>query len=85
MDTPRRCRTTITSRSFSSPEINLQGPIEPPGWNPTLSVLRDRLQLLDDCWTLLDLPDGTSRSDGGLIGSLLKRLLSDSLRFPPAS
>jgi hypothetical protein len=71
--TPRRCRTTIPSRSFSSPEINLQGPIEPP-WleHPTLSGLRD-------------LPDGTSRSDGGLIGSLLKRLLSHSLWFPPAS
>ena len=39
-----------------------QGPAEPP-WleHPTLSGLRDRLQLVYDCWTLLELPDGTSR------------------------
>ena len=34
-----------------------------PPWleHPTLSGLRDRLQLVYDCWTLLELPDGTSR------------------------
>jgi hypothetical protein len=37
-------------------------PAQPP-WleHPTLSGLRDRLQLVYDCWTLLELPDGTSR------------------------
>lgn len=29
--------------------------------HPTLSGLRDRLQLVYDCWTLLELPDGNSR------------------------
>ena len=56
-----RRRTTTPSRSFSSPEINLRAPVDPP-WleHSTLSVLRDRLQLLNNGWTLLELPDGTS-------------------------
>ena len=29
--------------------------------HPTLAGLRGRLQLVYDCWTLLELPDGTSR------------------------
>lgn len=45
---PHRRRTTTPSRSFSSPEINLRAPVDPP-WleHSTLSVL-------------LELPDGTS-------------------------
>ncbi len=35
----------------------------PSPWleHPTLAGLRGRLQLVYDCWTLLELPDGTSR------------------------
>ena len=58
MPTTRRRRTTTPS-SFTSPPAL---PAQPP-WleHPTLSGLRDRLQLVYDCWTLLELPDGTSR------------------------
>jgi len=56
--TTRRRRTTTLS-SLTSPYAL---PAQPP-WleHPTLSGLRDRLQLVYDCWTLLELPDGTSR------------------------
>ena len=62
MPTTRRRRTTKPSRPFSLPETQSQVPSQPP-WleHPTLSGLRDRLQLVYDCWTLLELPDGTSR------------------------
>ena len=62
MPTTRRRRTTTTSSPTSPPETQPQAPAEPP-WleHPTLSGLRDRLQLVYDCWTLLELPDGTSR------------------------
>ena len=60
MPTTRRRRTTTRSSSSSTPEPH--SPTQPP-WleHPTLSGLRDRLQLVYDCWTLLELPDGTSR------------------------
>ena len=62
MPTTRRRRTTTPSSPFSPPALQPQAPAEPP-WleHPTLSGLRDRLQLVYDCWTLLELPDGTSR------------------------
>ena len=62
MSTSRRPRTTTlsipTSPTTSQPHLHNQ-----PPWleHPTLSGLRDRLQLVYDCWTLLELPDGTSR------------------------
>jgi hypothetical protein len=60
--TTRRRRTTTPSSPPSPPALQPQGPAELP-WleHPTLSGLRDRLQLVYDCWTLLELPDGTSR------------------------
>ena len=62
MPTTRRRRTTTPSRPFSLQETQSQSPSQPL-WleHPTLSGLRDRLQLVYDCWTLLELPDGTSR------------------------
>ena len=62
MPTTRRRRTASSSRHSSSPESQPQPPAQPP-WleHPTLSGLRERLQLVYDCWTLLELPDGTSR------------------------
>ena len=62
MPTTRRSRTTNPSSPFSPAAPQPQAPAEPP-WleHPTLSGLRDRLQLVYDCWTLLELPDGTSR------------------------
>ena len=62
MPTTRRRRTTTTTSRSSPPAQRPQTPSEPP-WleHPTLSGLRDRLQLVYDCWTLLELPDGTSR------------------------
>jgi hypothetical protein len=59
--TRSRRTTTPSSPSFpTTPQPHL--PNQPP-WleHPTLSGLRDRLQLVYDCWTLLELPDGTSR------------------------
>jgi hypothetical protein len=62
VSTSRRPRTTTlsipTSPTTSQPHLHNQ-----PPWleHPTLSGLRDRLQLVYDCWTLLELPDGTSR------------------------
>ena len=55
-----RPRSATTGSSTSPPAQSL--PAQPP-WleHPTLSGLRDRLQLVYDCWTLLELPDGTSR------------------------
>jgi hypothetical protein len=60
--TTRRRRTTSPSSPSSPPALQPQGSAEAP-WleHPTLSGLRDRLQLVYDCWTLLELPDGTSR------------------------
>jgi len=42
------------------PKTQLRAPAEPQ-WleHPTLCGLRGRLQLAYDCWTLLELPDGT--------------------------
>ena len=62
MPTTRRRRITTSDSPFSPPETQSQAPNQPP-WleHPTLSGLRDRLQLVYDCWTLLELPDGTSR------------------------
>ncbi len=62
VSTTRRRRTTTPSSPSSPPALEPQAPVEPP-WleHPTLSGLRDRLQLVYDCWTLLELPDGNSR------------------------
>ena len=62
MPTTRR-RRSATSSSHASPAALQTQPPEQPPWSehPTLSGLRDRLQLVYDCWTLLELPDGTSR------------------------
>ena len=62
MPTTRRRRTTTPNSPSASPETQYQATGEPP-WleHPTISGLRDRLQLVYDCWTLLELPDGTSR------------------------
>jgi hypothetical protein len=60
--TTRRRRTTTLNSPVTPPARQLHAPAHPP-WleHPTLSGLRDRLQLVYDCWTLLELPDGTSR------------------------
>ena len=61
--TTRRRRRSASSNSPTSPAIpQPQAPNHSP-WleHPTLGGLRDRLQLVYDCWTLLELPDGTSR------------------------
>lgn len=62
MPTTRRRRRTTPSSPSSQPALEPQAPAEPP-WleHPTISGLRERLQLVYDCWTLLELPDGTSR------------------------
>jgi hypothetical protein len=56
----RRSVTPTSPASLTTPQP--QAPAHLP-WleHPTLSGLRDRLQLVYDCWTLLELPDGTSR------------------------
>ena len=48
--------------ALTPPETQHKAPAESP-WleHPTRSGLRDRLQLAYDCWTLLELPNGTSR------------------------
>jgi hypothetical protein len=58
----RSCSSVTSSRPVCSPAPQPQSLAHPP-WleHPTLSGLRDRLQLAYDCWTLLELPDGTSR------------------------
>ncbi len=62
MPTTRRRRPVTSSTPTSRPAPHPHALAEPP-WleHPTLSGLRDRLQLVYDCWTLLELPDGTSR------------------------
>lgn len=62
MPTTRRRRSVTSSSPTCLPAPQPQAPAEPP-WleHPTLSGLRDRLQLVYDCWTLLKLEDGTSR------------------------
>jgi hypothetical protein len=52
---------SLTRASAQNPR-QTPAPDQPP-WleHPTLSGLRERLQLVYDCWTLLELPDGTSR------------------------
>ena len=59
MPTTRRRRSASSNSPTSPPALQAA---QPP-WleHPTLSGLRDRLQLVYDCWTLLELPDGTSR------------------------
>jgi hypothetical protein len=61
--TTRRRRTTTPSSPSSPTTQQPKAPPLHPPWleHPTLSGLRDRLQLVYDCWTLLELPDGTSR------------------------
>jgi len=60
--TTRRRRAASTSTDSPTPALLPQASNQPP-WleHPTLSGLRDRLQLVYDCWSLLELPDGTSR------------------------
>ena len=62
MPTTRRRRSVTSSSSCSPPAPQAQAPADPP-WleHPTLSGLRDRSSFVYDCWTLLELPDGTSR------------------------
>ena len=64
MPTTRRRRSASSNSPTSPPALQAA---QPP-WleHPTLSGLRDRLQLVYDCWTLLELPDGTSLSASGI-------------------
>jgi hypothetical protein len=52
--TRRRGHSSVSAQEVAS---------EDPPWleHPTLTGLRDRLQLVFDCWSLLELPDGTNR------------------------
>lgn len=61
MPTARRS-SALTFNDSPTPATLPHSPDQLP-WleHPTLSGLRERLQLVHDCWSLLELPDGTSR------------------------